>query len=175
MHGRGAGSNGRGFRKKGKGKGHRGGMGMSGTGKRADQKKTLVTKLYGHKYFGKQGITSRGTKRDKRKRINLGTIQENLASYGKKKGDKWEVELKDYKILADGDVKDKIIIKAQEASKAVIEKVKKAGGEIIVASSSSKRGQTKAGGEIIIGRVEKGRIKDPHVFQKIEKEEKPSK
>jgi large subunit ribosomal protein L15 len=132
MHGRGAGSNGRGFRKKGKGKGHRGGMGMSGTGKRADQKKTLVTKLYGHKYFGKQGITSRGTKRDKRKRINLGTIQENLASYGKKKGEKWEVELKGYKILADGDVKDKIVIKAQEASNSAIEKVKKAGGEIIL-------------------------------------------
>ena len=132
MHGRGRGSHGWGERKKHKKKGHRGGKGMSGTGKRADQKKTLVIKLYGHEYFGKRGITSKGTERDKRKRINLFSIEQNLESYGKKQGDKWEINLKDYKILGTGEVKNKLIIKAKEASKTAIEKVKKSGGEIQV-------------------------------------------
>ena len=132
MHGRKMGTHGWGARKKHKKTGHRGGKGMSGSGKRADHKKTLVTKLYGHKYFGKQGITSRGTKKDKRKRINLQQIELNLEKYGKKKGDKWEINLKDYKILGTGEIKNKLIIHAKEASQSAIEKVKKAGGEIIV-------------------------------------------
>jgi large subunit ribosomal protein L15 len=136
MHGRGMGSHGRGFRKKGKGKGHRGGKGMAGTGKRADQKKTLVQKLYGHEYFGKQGITSRGTRRDKRKRINVGEIIANLHKYGEKNGDKWEINLKDYKILGDGEVNHKVIVHAKEASKSAIEKIQKAGGEIILSDKS---------------------------------------
>lgn len=131
-HGRGAGSCGWGARKKHKKKGHKGGVGMSGTGKRADQKKTLVLKLYGNAYFGKQGVTSRRTERDKRRRINLGTIQKNIESYGKKEGDKWVINLENYKILGEGEVKDKLIIKAKEASESAVEKVKKAGGEIKV-------------------------------------------
>src|SRR3990172_3176671 len=83
MRGRGQGTHGWGARKKHKKSGHRGGKGMAGTGKRADQKKTLVTKLYGHGYFGKQGITSKGTERDKRLRINLKDIEYNLEKYGK--------------------------------------------------------------------------------------------
>jgi large subunit ribosomal protein L15 len=132
MHGRGRGSHGWGERKKHKKKGHRGGKGMSGTGKRADQKKTLVIKLYGNKYFGKQGFTSRGTERDKGNRINIQTIEQNLESYGKKQGDKWEINLKNYKILGTGEAKNKLIIKAKEASQSAIDKVKKAGGEIQV-------------------------------------------
>ena len=67
-----------GARKKHKKSGHRGGIGMAGSGKRADQKKTLVIKLYGNDYFGKQGVTSRGTKRDTRKRISLWTIEQKF-------------------------------------------------------------------------------------------------
>ncbi|MBI2043051.1 uL15 family ribosomal protein [Candidatus Pacearchaeota archaeon] len=135
MHGHGMGTHGRGSRKKAKKSGHRGGPGMSGSGKRADQKKTLVLKLYGHGYFGKQGITSRGTKRDKRKRINLQTIEENIDNYlrkgtAKKTKDGFEINLPGFKILGDGDVKEKLTIKVKEASKSAIEKVKKAGGEI---------------------------------------------
>lgn len=132
MHGKGMGSNSRGSRKRGRGKGNHGGKGMAGTGKRADHKKTLMTKLYGNDYFGKQGVTSRGTKRDTRKRINLKDIQKNLHKYGKKEGDKFSVNLPEYKILGDGEVKIKMIIKAKEASESAIEKVKKAGGEIIL-------------------------------------------
>ncbi len=70
MRGRGMGTHGRGARKKGKGKGHKGGKGMAGSGKRADHKKTLITKLYGKRYFGKQGITSKRTKKKKENKIN---------------------------------------------------------------------------------------------------------
>ncbi len=128
----GSGTHGWGARKKHKKSGHRGGKGMSGSGKRADQKKTLITKLYGNKYFGKQGITSRGTKRDTRKRINLGDIEKNLEKYGKLGKDGWEIDLSDYKILGTGEVKNKLIIKAKQASKSAIDKVKKMGGEILL-------------------------------------------
>ncbi len=144
MHGRGAGSHGWGFRKKHKKSGHRGGKGMAGSGKRADQKKSLVIKLYGNEYFGKQGITSRGTERDIRKRINLSDIESNIDTYVKKgiakKGKEGiEINLKNYKILGSSNsyiVKNKLIIKAKEASKSAMEKVKKAGGEIIVSKKS---------------------------------------
>ncbi len=128
MHGHNMGTAGHGSRKKHRGSGHRGGFGMAGTGKRADQKKTLVQKLYGHGYFGKQGITSKSTEKDKRKRINLKDLVLNPAKYRNKSG---EYELKEYKILGDGDVSEKMIIHAKEASASAIEKVKKAGGEII--------------------------------------------
>ena len=131
MHGRKMGSHGYGARKKHKKSGHKGGKGMAGSGKRADQKKTLVTKLYGNKYFGKQGITSKGTKRDIRKRINLKQIEMNIENY-KEKGGVYEVNLKNYKILGTGDVKNKLKITAKEASQSAIAKVKKAGGEIIL-------------------------------------------
>jgi len=138
MHGKGMGTHGWGARKKHKKSGHRGGKGMSGSGKRSDQKKTLVIKLYGHDYFGKQGVTSRGTKRDIRQRINLHTIELNLEKYGKKVGEKWEINLNKYKILGTGEVKHKLILTAKEASKSAIEKVKKAGGEIIFFTKNKK-------------------------------------
>ena len=97
---------------------------MSGSGKRADHKKTLVTKLYGHNYFGKQGITSRGTERDKLDRINVREIQNKY-----KPG---EINLSSYKILGTGEVTNKFIITAKDASKSAIEKIEKAGGKIIL-------------------------------------------
>ncbi len=147
MRGRGAGTHGWGARKKHKKKGHRGGKGMAGTGKRADQKKTLMTKLYGHGYFGKQGITSKGTERDKRQRINLRDIDFNIEGFIKrgiaKKTEKGiEINLKDYKILdasKEYKPKNKLIIKAMEASKSAAEKIKEAGGDIIFSESKSKK------------------------------------
>jgi len=107
-----------------KGKGSHGGKGMSGTGKRADQKKSLVIKKYGNKYFGKQGETSRKADKKKIKFINLKNIAE--------KYDAGEVDLREYKILGDGELEGKYVIKAKAASKAAIEKVKKTGGDIII-------------------------------------------
>jgi len=134
MHGRKMGTHGGGARKKRKGSGHKGGKGMSGSGKRADHKKTLVTKMYGNKYFGKQGETSKKTARDTRKRINLRDIELHLDKYGEKVGGKFEINLKNYKILGDGAVKSKLIIKAKDASVTAINKVQKAGGEIIIST-----------------------------------------
>jgi len=145
MHGRGAGTHGWGARKKHKKSGHRGGKGMAGTGKRADQKKTLVTKLYGHDYFGKQGVTSKKTQKDKRQRINLEDIELNIESFMRrgiaKKTEKGiEIDLRDYKILDASKgytLKNKLIIKAKKASKSAIEKVGKAGGEILLSKNVS--------------------------------------
>ncbi len=143
MHGRKMGTHGGGARKKRKKSGHKGGIGMSGSGKRADHKKTLIIKKYGTSYFGKQGVTSRGTERDTRKRINLGDLQNNIESYvrrglAKKITSGYEVNLDSYKILGTGNIKDKIIINALEASKSALEKVKKAGGEIRLKSNIDK-------------------------------------
>ena len=133
-----------GARKKHKKSGHKGGKGMSGSGKRADQKKTLITKLYGNKYFGKQGITSKRTKRDTRKRINLKTIELNLETYikkgiAKKTSKGFEIDLSSYKILGTGKVKKKLIIKAKEASKSAIEKIRKKGGDILLPDKELKK------------------------------------
>ena len=139
MRGKGMGTHGGGARKKRKKSGHHGGAGMAGSGKRADHKKTLINKLYGHDYFGKQGITSRGTKRDKRKRINLEVIEMNLENYekkgiAKKTKEGYEINFKGYKVLDSKgyELKHKMVIKAEEASNSAIEKVKKKGGEILL-------------------------------------------
>ena len=135
MHGRKMGTHGGGARKKRKGSGHRGGSGLSGSGKRADHKKTLINKLYGNKYFGKQGITSKRTERDKRKKITLENIESNIGKYKKEsKAGNIEINLKNYKILLGPkgyEVKNKMIITAESASKNAIEMVKKKGGEIV--------------------------------------------
>lgn len=140
MHGRKMGTHGTGARKNKRESGNKGGKGMAGSGKRADQKKTLITKLYGHGYFGKKGITSIGTKRDKRQRINLNTIINNLDKLGKKTAKGWEINLPKAKILNSEDIqiKEKLIITAKEASKGAIESVKKAGGDIILPNKPEK-------------------------------------
>lgn len=149
MHGKGMGTHGWGARKKHKKSGHRGGVGMAGTGKRADQKKTLVIKLYKGKYFGKQGITSKGTKKDKKDRINLQTIEQNIKKYvknglAKKIKDGFEIELKNYKILGGSKEylpKNKLIIKSKEASKTAIKKIEKLGGEVFLSHKFAKKQQ----------------------------------
>ena len=119
MHG--SHTHGRGFKKKGRGSGHRGGVGMSGTGKRADQRKTLILNIK-EGYFGGQSLKP---KVKKYKVINLNEV-ERIAN-GKK-----EIKLDKYKILSKGEIKEAIIIHAFAASKKAIEKVKKAGGKIVL-------------------------------------------
>lgn len=132
MHGKGMGTHGSGARKNKRKSGNKGGVGMSGSGKRADHKKTLVLNMYGNKYFGKQGMTSKRTKKDIRQRINLGNLQLNLEKYSKKTKEGYEIILPKYKILAQGEVKDKLFITCFEASANAIKKVEAAGGKITV-------------------------------------------
>ena len=140
MQGRGMGTHGSGSRKNNRKSGNRGGKGMAGTGKRADQKKTLITKLYGNDYFGKEGVKRKKPKIDA---INLRDIELNLGNYLKKGiakslKDGIEIDLSNHKILGDGDLKQKLIIKAKAASKASIDKVTKLGGEIILPKQNKK-------------------------------------
>ena len=121
---RGTHTHGRGGKKKARGSGHQGGVGMAGTGKRADQRKTLVLNLYGNNYFGKSK-TLRRKKKIKLKTINIRDLEQRFR-------DLKEINLKGYKILSEGELKDKIKIIASSASKSAIEKIRKAGGEIIL-------------------------------------------
>lgn len=136
-HGRGMGTAGTGARKNKRKSGNKGGCGMAGSGKRADQKKTLVNKLYGNNYFGKKGVTSRGTKKRKDKKITLYFIEINLNSLitkgiAKKIKEGYELNLEGYKVLATGEVKNKLFISALDASISAREKVESAGGKITI-------------------------------------------
>lgn len=133
---RGTHTQGMGFKKKARGSGHHGGKGMAGTGKRADHKKSLILNLK-EKYFGKSSLKP---KSKTYKTINLVNI--NRISKGKK-----EIDLREYKILAKGELTNPIKIKAHSASKSAIAKVKKAGGEIIIedGNGSEKHNEAPAG------------------------------
>ena len=134
---------GHGARKKWKGSGHRGGFGMAGTGKRADHKKSLILKKYGNKYFGKQGITSRSTKRKKDQVINLRDIEKNIDSLTRKYEKQGILDLSKYKILGEGGLKSKLKIKALSFTKSAKEKIEKAGGEVILAKEKKKESEKK--------------------------------
>lgn len=121
-----------GARKKWKSSGHKGGKGMAGTGKRADHKKSLIIKLYGNNYFGKQGITSRATEKDRRKVMNLRDIETNFDSLMKKHEKDNILDLSEYKILGEGELTKKINIKALGFSESAKKKIEKAGGSIVL-------------------------------------------
>lgn len=124
---RGARTVGWGFRQKHKGHGNKGGFGMAGTGKKADHKKQVAVMAdKKKKYFGKQGVTSRGTAVHKYEKINLYSIKDNLFV---KEGQK--IDLSKHKILGTGDG-FKAEILALGATKAAIEKIAKAGGKIVL-------------------------------------------
>ena len=123
-------THGGGFKKKRRGSGHRGGVGMAGTGKRADHKKSLIINME-EKYFGKSSLK----KKVKRyKTLNLSDVVRIIK-------DKKEIDLSQYKILSKGEISKPIKIKAYAASKAAINKVKKAGGEIILEDGSEKHNE----------------------------------
>ena len=115
--------------KKHKGSGNRGGKGMSGTGKRADQRKTYVLK-YMFPYFGKRGYTKGlKNKKGKLKAINLYELE--------RKARNGEISLPGYKILGEGEIKEKLIVRAEGFSKSAREKIEKAGGKIIIIGKRS--------------------------------------
>jgi len=135
---RGSQTHGGGSKKKRRGAGNRGGRGMAGSGKRADQKKPTILKLYGSSYFGKKGFTSK-IKKDI-KSINIQTIENRLYSWLKKgilkKQDEIiNINLKGLgydKLLSKGKIKNKFNIEVEYASEKAIEKIQKSGGKINV-------------------------------------------
>jgi large subunit ribosomal protein L15 len=127
---RGTHTHGGGFKKKRRGSGHRGGVGNAGSGKRGDQKKDMTIMRTKTGYFGKAKAWRKKVA-VKLKVINLREISEIYA--GKK-----EVDLKGYKILSVGELSDKMKITASAASQTAIDKIKKAGGDIIIPNKESK-------------------------------------
>ena len=125
-----------GAKKKHRGKGHQGGAGMAGTGKRADSKKPSIWK--DEHYFGKFGFVSK-TPKAKINPVNIGYIEQHIDKFIsngsiKKENDTYIVELEKLgfnKILGEGQVSMKFKVKSPYASKTAIEKVKEAGGEVV--------------------------------------------
>ncbi len=132
---RGSKTHGWGAKKKHRGKGHQGGAGMAGTGKRADSKKPSIWK---EDYFGKYGFVSK-TPKVRIDAVNISYIEEHLdnlisKNLVKKENGFYYIELDKLgfnKLLGDGRVSLKFKIKTPYASKAAIEKVKEVGGEVV--------------------------------------------
>lgn len=132
---RGSKTHGWGAKKKHRGKGHQGGAGMAGTGKRADSKKPSIWK--DKDYFGKHGFVSK-TPKVKISAVNLRFIEQHIDKFVsnglvKKEDGFYVVELEKIgfnKLLGDGAVSMKFKIAAPYASQKAVEKVKEAGGEV---------------------------------------------
>lgn len=114
-----------------RGSGTRGGVGNAGRGKKAHCKETQV---WGKKYFGKQGFTSR--KKTSERAINLREVEDKLPTWiANKKASKTEVNLATIgytKLLSSGTITTKLKITVPKASKQAEEKIKAAGGELVV-------------------------------------------
>ena len=110
-----------GHKKKHRGAGNRGGRGMAGSGKRADQKKISILQKYGTKYFGKYGFKIKNKK--ELKTINIYEIDKSGQDL---------LDLKNYKVLGTGNITRKVKVIADKFFKEALEKIKKAGGEGIV-------------------------------------------
>ena len=124
---------GRGSRKKGRGSGQRGGVGMAGTGKKSAQKLVWLKKYYPDGYLGKHGFKS-VPQRMQRKflSINIGDIDRRLKAFereGLLKGK--ELNLEGYKVLGEGELKEKLTITAEKFSRSAKEKIEKAGGKSV--------------------------------------------
>lgn len=140
---RGSHTHGWGFKKKHRGAGNRGGRGMAGSGKRADQRKPSIFKEYGGDYFGRKGFYKHNPRIIKA--VNVSYLEEHLPELISKKLIKEEnnsyiINLKDLgydKLLGSGKITKKFIITAETASKKVVERVKKLGGEVILPSETS--------------------------------------
>lgn len=125
---RGSHTHGWGSKKKHRGAGNRGGRGMAGSGKRGDSLKTLYWK--DKRYFGKYGFKVKGIKK-KVRAVNVDFIEENIDKF--LEGDVIDLGKFGYnKLLGKGIVKSKLRIKVDSASNKVVEKIKQAGGEVIL-------------------------------------------
>lgn len=136
---RGSHTHGGGAKKKRRGAGSRGGRGMAGSGKRAHHKKTKILQEFGHKYFGRHGIHRPNKLIKSVNAVNLDYLDSHLTIYLSKgliecKNNIYVVDVEKLgfqKVLGKGNLTHKIKLKTPMISALAIEKVKKAGGEII--------------------------------------------
>ena len=142
-----------GSRKKHRGAGNRGGRGMAGTGKRADSIKPSIWK--DTKYFGNYGF-KRNVRQRKINAINIVDLEKNLDSYFENKlvskdKDVYVVDLGKLgfqKLLGDGKVTKRLKITAEFASNKAVEKIKKAGGEVILPKKEVKEKKSEVKKEV---------------------------
>jgi large subunit ribosomal protein L15 len=134
---RGSKTHGGGSMKKRRGAGNRGGRGMAGSGKKGDAK---VSKTWGTNYFGKSGFKDNKNSTSSHGPISIFRLEMNLDNFEKqglckKEKDVYNVDLlntKFNKLVATGKINCKINVKIVSATKTAIEKIKNAGGEVIL-------------------------------------------
>jgi large subunit ribosomal protein L15 len=115
-------THGYGSMKKHRGAGNRGGRGMAGSGKRADQIKTWILKEYGPEYFGKHGFKIPPSIKKKEVIVNIRDLPDqesiNLTEQGFTK------------LLAKGTPKRKYHITVAACSEKAKQKIEKMGGKV---------------------------------------------
>ena len=117
-------THGGGSKKKRRGAGNRGGIGMSGTGKRSDQKKPRVWK--NQKYFGKHGFSSQHKGEQS---INI----DDMLILLNKSDSQDTIDLTKtgyHKLLGRGSLTQKVTITVHTASKQAAKKISEAGGTL---------------------------------------------
>lgn len=130
-------THGGGAKKKRRGSGHRGGFGMAGSGKRADQKKPSILKEYGNSYFGKHGFQRPQQSIIKIKAINIDKVEKSLDFYLNqslinKEKDFYVLDLNKLgydKLLGNGKISNKYRVIGNVSKKAK-DKIEKLGGVV---------------------------------------------
>jgi large subunit ribosomal protein L15 len=139
-------THGYGSMKKNRGAGNRGGVGMAGTGKKADSK---VSSINPKTYFGKYGFTSKVRQKSA---ISVYELSKSLSELEakevvKKDGEVLSIDLTKAgidKLIATGKVHRKFNIKVAAASPRAVEKIEKAGGKVEVLSKESSKTEASA-------------------------------
>lgn len=130
-----------GAKKKHRGKGNKGGAGMAGTGKRADQKKPNIWK--NKKYFGKHGFKVHAVTQGPS--ISVRSLQAELPRLitrekaSEAKG-AYTVDLSALgyaKLIATGSVTVPINVTAQKATARAVEKIEAAGGKVTLTGAAA--------------------------------------
>jgi len=116
--------------------GMRGGYGNAGTGKKSDNKKPSIG---AEDYFGKRGFVRKG-QTEEINAINLRELEDKIPNWLKEKKINQEAQtivinlekLGYNKLLGTGKLTKKIKITAPKAAEGVAEKIKTAGGELVM-------------------------------------------
>jgi large subunit ribosomal protein L15 len=95
---------------------------------------------YEPEYFGKKGFTSPKSLKQKVNVINVGTLDRIAEKFsGKEKGE-LSIDLKSLgytKLLGTGKIEKPLVVKVAACSKSAAEKVKKAGGQVLVETQAT--------------------------------------
>jgi len=113
----------------------RGGHGKAGFHK---HKWTYVIK-YEPDYFGKKGFTSPKNLKRKVNVINVGVLDELAEKLSMKREGKLFIDLESFgytKLLGAGKVTKPLIVKAPSCSKSAAEKIREAGGQVLLESET---------------------------------------